>query len=151
MSRLSAKTIPGFESGSWQGFFVPAGTPRDIVMTLQRETAKVLKLPEVIARLDAGGNEGVGSTPEEFDARFKGDIAKFAKIVEPNRKSRSRTEPARHCGAMPASLTTCAHLAISAGDEFLQFLRRAGQRLDGHGLQLLARVRRARDRPSARR
>ena len=77
-----AETIPGFESGSWQGFFVPTGTPRDIVMTLQRETAKVLKLPEVIARLEAGGNEGVGSTPEEFDARFRGDIAKFAKIIE---------------------------------------------------------------------
>ena len=89
-----AETIPGFESGSWQGFFVPTGTPRDIVMTLQRETAKVLKLPEVIARLEAGGNEGVGSTPEEFDARFRGDIAKFAKIIEqskiPNRIDRGR-------------------------------------------------------------
>jgi tripartite-type tricarboxylate transporter receptor subunit TctC len=75
------ETIPGFESTSWQGYFVPAGTPREIVQLLQRETAKVLKLPDVMARLRVGGNEGVGNTPEEFEARFKADIAKFAKII----------------------------------------------------------------------
>jgi len=31
-----AETIPGFESSSWQGLFVPANTPREIVMTIQR-------------------------------------------------------------------------------------------------------------------
>ena len=76
-----AETIPGFESGSWQGFFMPAGTPREIVQRLAQETAKVLKLPDVVERLRAGGNEGVGSTPEQFEARFKADIAKFAKII----------------------------------------------------------------------
>jgi tripartite-type tricarboxylate transporter receptor subunit TctC len=75
------ETIPGFESTSWQGYFVPAGTPREIVLRLQAEAAKVLKLPDVIERLRAGGNEGVGSTPEEFDAVFRADIAKFAKII----------------------------------------------------------------------
>ncbi len=77
-----AETIPGFESTSWQGLFVPAGTPRDIVLTIQGETAKALKLPDVVARLKTGGNEGVGSTPEEFDARFRADIMKFAKIIK---------------------------------------------------------------------
>jgi tripartite-type tricarboxylate transporter receptor subunit TctC len=77
-----AETIPGFESSSWQGFFVPANTPRDIVATIQRETAKALMSPDVLDRLKAGGNEAVGSTPEEFDARFRADIAKFAKIVK---------------------------------------------------------------------
>jgi tripartite-type tricarboxylate transporter receptor subunit TctC len=75
------ETIPGFESGSWQGFFVPAGTPREAVVIIQRETAKVLKLPDVQERLRAGGNEAVGSAPEEFEARFKADVAKFAKII----------------------------------------------------------------------
>ena len=75
------ETIAGFESTSWQGYFVPAGTPREIVQRLQQEAAKVLKLPEVIERLRSGGNEAVGSTPEEFDAHFKADIAKFAKII----------------------------------------------------------------------
>jgi tripartite-type tricarboxylate transporter receptor subunit TctC len=76
-----AETIPGFESTSWQGYFVPAGTPREIVLRLQQETAKVMKLPEVVERLRAGGNEGMGSTPEEFDRVFRADIDKFAKII----------------------------------------------------------------------
>jgi tripartite-type tricarboxylate transporter receptor subunit TctC len=75
------ETIPGFESTSWQSWFVPAGTPREIVLKLQQETAKVLKMPDVIERLRAGGNEPVGSTPEEFDARFRADMVKFAKII----------------------------------------------------------------------
>ena len=60
---------------------MPAGTPREAVLILQRETAKVLALPDVRERLRAGGNEPVGSTPEEFEARFKADVAKFAKII----------------------------------------------------------------------
>ena len=75
------ETLPGFVSTSWQGYFVPAGTPREIVIKLQQETAKVLKLPDVIERLRTGGNEGIGSTPEEFEALFRADIAKFAKII----------------------------------------------------------------------
>ena len=77
-----AETIPGFESSSWQGLFVPANTPREIVMTIQRETAKALRAPDLIERLKTGGNEAVGSTPDEFDIRFRADIAKFAKIVK---------------------------------------------------------------------
>lgn len=76
-----AETIPGFDSTSWQGYFVPAGTPREIVLRLQQETAKALKQPDVIERLKAGGNEGIGGTPEEFDRVFRADIVKFAKII----------------------------------------------------------------------
>ena len=61
---------------------MPANTPREVVVTIQRETAKALKAPDLIERLKTGGNEPVGSTPEEFDARFRADIAKFAKIVK---------------------------------------------------------------------
>jgi len=77
-----AETIPGFESTSWQGFFVPANTPREVVTLLARATAKALKSPDVVERLKAGGNEGVGSTPDEFAARFRADIVKFAKIIK---------------------------------------------------------------------
>jgi tripartite-type tricarboxylate transporter receptor subunit TctC len=75
------ETIPGFESTSWQGYFVPAATPKEIVVRLQQETAKALKSPDVMERLRAGGNEGVGSTPDEFDRVFRADIVKFAKII----------------------------------------------------------------------
>jgi tripartite-type tricarboxylate transporter receptor subunit TctC len=75
------ETIPGFESGSWQGIFVPAGTPREIVVRIQQEIAKALKSQDVLNLLRTGGNEPVGSTPEEFTERFKADIALFAKVV----------------------------------------------------------------------
>ena len=79
---VSEDAIPGFEAAGWQGWFVPAKTPRDIVALLQRETAKVIADPDMQARLKAMGNEPVGSTTEAFDATFKSDLAKFAKVVK---------------------------------------------------------------------
>ena len=76
-----AEAIPGFESSSWQGWFVAAKTPRDIVEFIQRETAKVLAAPDVRERLKAMVYEPVGSTPAQFEAYFKADVARFAKVV----------------------------------------------------------------------
>jgi tripartite-type tricarboxylate transporter receptor subunit TctC len=73
--------LVGFESSSWQGWFVPAGTLREIVAIIQRSAKAALAAPDVLERLRATGNEAVGSAPEEFEQRFKTDLAKFAKIV----------------------------------------------------------------------
>jgi len=73
--------VKGLEDGSWYGLFAPAGTPRDIVVRLQKDMAEVLKSPDVIQRISVTGNEPVGSTPDEFAAFFKADVAKFAKVV----------------------------------------------------------------------
>jgi tripartite-type tricarboxylate transporter receptor subunit TctC len=78
---IAEAALPGFESNSWQGLFVPAKTPRETVDAIQRETAKALNAPDVRERIVAMGQEIVGSTPAEFDARFKADLAKFARIV----------------------------------------------------------------------
>ena len=72
----------GFESGSWQGWFVPANTPREIVGAIQQGAKAALAAPDVLERLRITGNEAVGSTPEEFEQRFEADLAKFAKIVK---------------------------------------------------------------------
>jgi tripartite-type tricarboxylate transporter receptor subunit TctC len=74
--------LAGFESSSWQGWFVPANTSREIVGALQQAAKTALSAPDVLERLRITGNEAVGSTPKEFDARFKADLAKFAKIVK---------------------------------------------------------------------
>jgi tripartite-type tricarboxylate transporter receptor subunit TctC len=74
--------LAGFESSSWQGWFVPANTPREIVGTIQRGAKTALSAPDVLERLRITGNEAVGSTPAEFETRFKADLAKFAKIVK---------------------------------------------------------------------
>jgi tripartite-type tricarboxylate transporter receptor subunit TctC len=73
--------LAGFDSTSWQGWFVPANTPREVIGTIQQAMKKALAAPDVLERLRLTGNEPVGSTPDEFLARFKADLAKFAKIV----------------------------------------------------------------------
>ena len=78
---VAEQGVAGFASSSWQGFFVPAHTPREIVAVIQQATSKVLELPDVRERLKLFGSEPVGSTPEEFEGRFRADIVKFAQIV----------------------------------------------------------------------
>ncbi|MFM9970011.1 MAG: tripartite tricarboxylate transporter substrate binding protein [Burkholderiales bacterium] len=77
-----AEAIPGFESSSWQGFFVPAKTPRNIADAIQRETARALKSPDVQQKLTALAQDTVASTPQQFEAFFKAEVAKFAKVVK---------------------------------------------------------------------
>lgn len=77
-----AETLPGFEVNSWYGMMAPAGTPRDIVALLYRETAKILKMPDVIERLKQSGLDTVGSTPEEYAAKIQDDLERWAKIVK---------------------------------------------------------------------
>jgi tripartite-type tricarboxylate transporter receptor subunit TctC len=79
---IAESGLPGFESSSWQAYFVPAGTPQSIVALIQREAAKALNAPDVRARLEATANEVVGSTPEAFTALFKADLEKFAKVIK---------------------------------------------------------------------
>jgi tripartite-type tricarboxylate transporter receptor subunit TctC len=73
--------IPGFASTSWQGWFMAAKTPAPIVARIQQETAKALALPDVQTRLGTMAYEGIGSTPAEFSAFYKSEIAKFAKVI----------------------------------------------------------------------
>jgi tripartite-type tricarboxylate transporter receptor subunit TctC len=74
--------VPGYESGAWFGLLAPAGTPKDIVSKLSVETARILKMPDVNKRVSELGAEPVGSTPEEFAALIKSEIAKWAKVIK---------------------------------------------------------------------
>ncbi len=78
---VSEAAIPGFEAAGWQGYFVPDGTPREIVARIQREAAAALAHPDTQARLKAMGNEPVVSTPDEFNVKFRADVAKFQQVV----------------------------------------------------------------------
>ena len=72
---------PGFEAWAWQGFVAPAGTPRDIVMKLNAEFAKVMTDPAIGKRLSESGFEPQTSTPEQFSAYLKSEIAKWEKVI----------------------------------------------------------------------
>ncbi len=73
----------GFEVSSWQGVIAPGGSPKAVVDRLYRETVKALKMPDVIERLATqGGNELIGSTPDQYAQLIKDEIVKYAKIIK---------------------------------------------------------------------
>jgi tripartite-type tricarboxylate transporter receptor subunit TctC len=76
------ETVSGYAAISWHGFFAPANTPKEIVDTLQRETAKALATPDVMDRLRDWSNDPVGSRPEEFQAYFRAEVAKYIKVAK---------------------------------------------------------------------
>lgn len=73
--------LPGFEINSWFGLLVPAGTPAPIVARLNAETRKVLARDDVKATLGAQGLNVAPSSPEEFAAYIKSEIARFTRIA----------------------------------------------------------------------
>jgi tripartite-type tricarboxylate transporter receptor subunit TctC len=73
---------PAYEISSWQGVFAPTGTPKDIVGRLNREIVAMLKTPDVHARITKEGAIPIGSSPEEFSARFKNEVEKWARVVK---------------------------------------------------------------------
>lgn len=73
--------VPGFESGTWQGVLVPAGTPANIVQALNTELVRIIRSPDVRARLIAQGAEVSTMTPPEFKQFFTTERARWAKVV----------------------------------------------------------------------
>jgi tripartite-type tricarboxylate transporter receptor subunit TctC len=71
----------GFSASGWWGLLAPRGTPAYVVMRLNREVVKVLKLPDVRERLAADGSEVLTSTPAEFAAFLKSENEKWARVV----------------------------------------------------------------------
>ena len=72
---------PDVEGDSWVGVMVPAGTPADIVAFLHRELVALIALPETKERLTTLGFDPVASTPEEFAARIKAEIALWRRVI----------------------------------------------------------------------
>jgi tripartite-type tricarboxylate transporter receptor subunit TctC len=79
---MTESGVNGMDDGSWYGLFVPAGTSPQIVQTLQQAMVKTLADPEVSGRIRSTGQEPVGSPTAEFQAFFKSEIARFARVIE---------------------------------------------------------------------
>jgi tripartite-type tricarboxylate transporter receptor subunit TctC len=73
--------LPGYEFSGWVGVFAPGGTPRELVHRISADFTKVLGAPEGQERVRGWGYEPVGSTPEEFAAKYRADIAAYARII----------------------------------------------------------------------
>jgi len=72
---------PRIVGSAWFGVVVPAGTPRETIVWLNRAIGKVLVMPDVKDRAQVLGFEPVASSPEEFAAQIKADGAKWAKVI----------------------------------------------------------------------
>jgi tripartite-type tricarboxylate transporter receptor subunit TctC len=76
-----AETLPGFEVTNWIGIFAPAGTPLEVVAKLNPEIMRIMKLPEVQARLVTEGAKSRVNTPTEFGTFQKNEMAKWGKLI----------------------------------------------------------------------
>lgn len=72
---------PDIEGDTWVGVLAPAGTDGHIVALLNREIVRVLTQPAMKERLVSLGYEPVGSTPEEYAAQIRTELAKWEKII----------------------------------------------------------------------
>ena len=79
---IAESGLPGFSATTWWGILAPAGTPQPIIARIDFEVARILKLPEVRAKLDAQGFEPVASTPESFGAFMRSEIELWARAVK---------------------------------------------------------------------
>jgi tripartite-type tricarboxylate transporter receptor subunit TctC len=77
--------VPGFESLSWYGLWAPAGTPREIILKLQIETAKALATPELRGIWAMQGAEPGGESSEQFAKLVRAEIEKWGKVVRQNK------------------------------------------------------------------
>ncbi len=78
---IAESGVPGYEAVGWFGLMAPAGTPREVVLTLNREIIRILQLPDVKARLLELGAAPANTTPEQFLEFIRGDNAKWAKLI----------------------------------------------------------------------
>jgi len=75
--------LPDYESYTWTGLFFPAGTPQPIVSKLHREVERILRLPEVISRLESLDVVPVSSrTPEDFGTFVGEQIKKYSNVAK---------------------------------------------------------------------
>jgi tripartite-type tricarboxylate transporter receptor subunit TctC len=74
--------VPGYEVVGWNGIVAMSGTPPEIVARLHAEVAKILRSPEVKQKMVALGAQPVGSTPDEFAAFIKAEMARWGKIIK---------------------------------------------------------------------
>jgi tripartite-type tricarboxylate transporter receptor subunit TctC len=77
-----AETYPGYESGSWYGLMVPAGTPKEAVARLHDAVTRAMQLPEIREKFIAQGAEPLGGSPADAAAYMRSEVAKWGKVVK---------------------------------------------------------------------
>lgn len=79
---LLSATLPGYESVSLNGTFAPAKTPEAIIRRLNTEIVRVMQRGDIREKLAAAGTDAMATTPEEFAATIKSEMAKWGKLIK---------------------------------------------------------------------
>ena len=82
---MATASVPGFESQSWYGLWVPAQTPRDITTRLHAEVVKALASPELQSIWAQQGAEAGGESSEQFARFIRSEIEKWGTVVRQNK------------------------------------------------------------------
>ena len=79
---IAESGLKGYDMTNWYGMLVPSSTPRDVVTKLNGEVSRILRLPELTARLAQDGMTVVASTPAQFGEFLVRETAKFNRVIE---------------------------------------------------------------------
>ncbi len=79
---LAEAGVPGYSMSAWGVLMAPAGTPADIVAKINTDIRRALALPDVVSRIEAVGNEVIGTSTEDAIRLLKLDAEKWAKLVK---------------------------------------------------------------------
>jgi tripartite-type tricarboxylate transporter receptor subunit TctC len=79
---VAASGVPGYESAASFGLFAPAKTPAPVIARLNQAISQVLNTPDIREKLFNSGMEIVASSPDEFAALLRSEIAKWTKVIQ---------------------------------------------------------------------
>jgi tripartite-type tricarboxylate transporter receptor subunit TctC len=77
-----AEVIPGFKNDGWWGLMAPAGTPREVIEKIQRDSAKILHSEEFKARFAQQGMAPVANKPDELAAAIREETKVWQKVIQ---------------------------------------------------------------------
>jgi tripartite-type tricarboxylate transporter receptor subunit TctC len=81
---IAEAEVPGFQFSQWVGFMAPKDTPQPILDLLNRTITGILSRPDIKAAWEQQGATPMVMTQAEFSAFMKGEIAKWAKVIQAN-------------------------------------------------------------------
>jgi tripartite-type tricarboxylate transporter receptor subunit TctC len=76
--------VKGYESLSWSGIAVAAGTPKPVIERLNKDLNAVLNMPEIRQKIEEQGAEVVGGSPEAFRKHVETERAKWSRLIKQN-------------------------------------------------------------------
>jgi tripartite-type tricarboxylate transporter receptor subunit TctC len=79
---LAESGVPGYEAALWFGIIAPAGTPEPIVAKINADVARIIRSPQMQAKLALQGADAVGSTPAEFTAFMRAEYEKWGRVIK---------------------------------------------------------------------